>query len=107
MFLPFGSFGDLTTTSRFKATDKTLEQNHNITRAVGDSLGGVVALEHQTHHPELKVRTHGAPIVDLKGAMRPAWNEHTEKDRNLGDLLSMSDSSTHKTIYPKFYDQPN
>ena len=47
MFLPFGSFGDLTTTSIFKATDKALEQNHNITRAVGHILGGVVALELQ------------------------------------------------------------
>ena len=38
--------------------------------------------------------------------MRPTWNKHTERDRNLGDHLSMFDSSTHKTIYPKFYDQP-
>ena len=52
--MPFGSFGDLTTTSRYKAAEKPLTQNPHIKRAVGDSLGGVVALELQKHHPELK-----------------------------------------------------
>ena len=45
--LPFGSFGYLTTTSRYKTEEKALKENPNITRAVGDSLGGVVALELQ------------------------------------------------------------
>ena len=77
-----------------------------MTRAVGDSLGGVVALELQKLHPELKVRTYGVPVVDLKRAIHPTWNKHTERYRNLGDFISMFDSSTHTTIYLKFYDQP-
>ena len=62
--VPFGSFGDITTTSRYKAAEKALTYNPNIERVVGDSLGGSVALELQTHHPELKLRTYGAPVVD-------------------------------------------
>ena len=42
--LPFGSFGDLTTTSRYKAAEKALKENRNIKRRVGDNLGGAVAL---------------------------------------------------------------
>ena len=42
--LPFGSFGDLTTTSRYQAAEKFLQYNPHIKRAVGDSLGGAVAL---------------------------------------------------------------
>ena len=45
--VPCGSFGNITTTSRYKATEKALTLNPNITRAVGDSLGGSVALELQ------------------------------------------------------------
>ena len=104
--LPFGSFGDLTTTTRYKAAEKALKYNPNIQRAVGDSLGGAVALELQKHHPELKVRTYGAPVIDLKGAIQPTWNANTERFRNLGDPISMFDTSAKTTIYPKFYDQP-
>ena len=42
--LPFGLFGDLTTTSGYEAAEKALTYNPNIQRAVGDSLGGAVAL---------------------------------------------------------------
>ena len=103
--LPFGSFGDITTTSRYKAAEKALKDNPNITRAVGDSLGGAVALELQKHHPELKVRTYGAPVVDFKGAVQPNWSANTERYRNFGDPISMFDSSAHTTVYPHFYDQ--
>ena len=61
--LPFGSFGDLKTTSRYKAAEKALKDNPNIKRAVGDSLGGAVAFELLKHHPELKSRTYGAPVI--------------------------------------------
>ena len=103
--VPFGSFCDLTTTSRYKAAEQSLNENPDIKRAVGDSLGGVVALELQTHHPELKVRTYSAPVVDLKGAVQPTWNTNTEIYRNFGDPISMFDSSARTTTYPKIYDQ--
>ena len=102
---PFGFFGDLTTTSIYKAAEKALKYNPDIKRAVGDSLGGVVALELQTHLPELKVRTYSAPVVDLKGAVQPTWNTNTDIYRNLGEPISMFDSSARTTTYPKIYDQ--
>ena len=51
-----------------KQQKKLFEKKSSIEKVVGDSLGGSVALELQKHHPELKVRTYGAPVVDLKGA---------------------------------------
>ena len=99
-FVPFGSFGDITTTSRFKAAEKALTNNPNIKRVVGDSLSGSAALELQKHHPALKVRTYGAPVVDLEGAVQPSRNTDTERYRILGDPVSMFDSSTHTTFYP-------
>ena len=93
------------TTSRYKAVEKALQFNPNSERVVGDSLGGAVSLELQKHHPELKVRTFGAPVVDLKGAIQPTWNANTERYRNVGDPISMFDSSAHTTVYPQLYDQ--
>ena len=79
---------------------KLLTYNPNIARVVGDSLGGSVALELQKHHPELKARTYGAPVVDLNGAVQPTRNTDTERYRNLGDPILMFDSSAHTTFYP-------
>ena len=94
------SSGDITTTSRFKSAEKSLTYNPNFERVVGDSLGGSVALELQKHHPELKARTYGAPVVDLNGAVQPTRNTDTERYRNLGDPILMFDSSAHTTFYP-------
>ena len=94
----------MTTPSRFKAAEKALKYNPIIKRAVGDSLGKAVALELQKHHPELKVRTYVAPVVDLKAAMQPTWTANTERYINFGDSISMFDSSAHTAVYPNFYD---
>ena len=74
-------------------------------RAIGEHLSGYVALELQKHHPDLKVGTYGAPVVDLKGAIQPTWNANTERYRNVGNPISIFDSSAHTTMYGKFYDQ--
>ena len=103
--VPVGSFGDITTTSKYKAAEKALTYNPNIEKVVGDSLGRNVALALQKHHPELRVRTDGAPVVDLKGAVQPSWNTDTERYRNFGDPISMFDFSAHTTFYQQFYDQ--
>ena len=100
-----GSFCDMTITSRYKAAETAFTYNPIIRRAVGDSLGRVVALELQKHHPELKVRTYGAPVVDNNGAVQPTWHANTERYRNCGDAITMLDSSTHTTIYPEVYDR--
>ena len=43
----------------FQNNRKTLKYNPNNKRAVGDNLGGAVALELQKHHPELKSENMG------------------------------------------------
>ena len=88
-----------------KISRKDLKYNPNIKKAVGDSLGGAVALALQKHHPEFKVRTYRAPVVDLKGAIQSTWNANTERYKNFGDTISMFDSSAHTMVYPQFYDQ--
>ena len=87
--MPCGSVGDLTTTSRHKASDK-----HNIKNRFGDSLGGAVALELQNHQLEMNERRYSAPVIDLKGAVQPTWNANTEGYRNLRGQISMFDSPT-------------
>ncbi|MFM7853398.1 MAG: hypothetical protein ACKO96_16135, partial [Flammeovirgaceae bacterium] len=72
--LPFGRFGDISTSSRYITVEKALEEHPNIKLAVGDSLGGSVALELQTRHPELQTRAFGAPVLDLSRAINPNWN---------------------------------
>ena len=85
--------------------EKALRFKPNIKRVVGHSLGGSVALELQKHHPELMSRTYGAPVVDLKGAVQPTWNTKAERDRILGDPISMFDTSANATAYGTLYDQ--
>ena len=41
--VPVGSFGDITTTSKYKAAEKALTYNPNIEKVVGDSLSRNVA----------------------------------------------------------------
>jgi len=47
--LPFSNMGDLTKSERYIEAEKVLKANPNITRAVGYSMGGSVALELQTN----------------------------------------------------------
>ena len=77
--MPCGSVGDLTTTSRHKASDK-----HNIKHGFGDSLAGAVAFKLQNHQLEINERRYSAPVIDLKGAVQPTWNANTEEYQNLG-----------------------
>ena len=65
-----------------------------------------MALEIQKQHPDLKVRSYGAPVVDFKGAMQPTWNANTERYGKLGDPISMFDASAQTTVHPKVYAQP-
>ena len=76
-------WGDLTTTSSFKAAEKALREHPNIKRAVGDSLGGAVALELQKHLPELKVMTYGVAIVKLKKARYSRHGLDIQRDTDM------------------------
>ena len=40
--LPFGLFGDLTTSSRYITAETALQENPNIKRVVGDSQGDLL-----------------------------------------------------------------
>ncbi len=60
--LPFGLTRG---TQRYTDAERVLQANPKIRRVVCHSLGGVVALEMQRDHPELKTRTYGAPVVSL------------------------------------------
>ena len=53
--------------TRYINADKVLKAKPNIITVVGHSLGGSVALKLQMNDPELKSRTYGAPVLDLKG----------------------------------------
>ena len=49
--LPFGAFGDLTTSSRCIAAERTLKAHPNNQIISGNSLSSSVALYLQKHHP--------------------------------------------------------
>ena len=80
---------------------KFQNDNPNMKKVVGDSLGGSLAFEFQMNHPDLQSRADSAPVVDA--AFRP--NANTERCRKFGDPISAFDSSAHTTMHVKFDDQ--
>ena len=58
--VPF--WGDARGAERYQAAEKVLNENPNVKRVVGHSLGGSVALELQKRHKGLASRTYGAPV---------------------------------------------
>jgi len=103
--LPFGSFGDMTTSSIYITAEKALKENPNIKRVVGDSQGGYVALQLQKNHPELMSRTYNSPVFDLKGMMPYSDNSKVERYRNSGDIVSALGTSAHITPGTKYTDK--
>ncbi len=68
----------LKNSTRYQESEKALTPNPNITKVVGHSLGGSVALELQKQYPQLESRTYGAPVFDPAGkdAMRGAVDRY-------------------------------
>ena len=95
--LPLGLFGDLTTSARCIAAEKSLIDKAQIKKNVGHSQGRSVALELQKHNPDLMSRTYNAPVVDLKGLIPHSDNSKVERYRNSGDLVSALDTSALTT----------
>ena len=64
------AWGDLKNSERYQQADKALRANPNITRVVGHSLGGSVALELEKNSKNriTDSRTHGAPAFDPLGS---------------------------------------
>jgi len=99
--VPF--WGDTREAHRYKMAQKALAANPQITRVVGHSLGGAVALEMQKQRPQLKSRTFGAPVWDLWGNDRRNYDmakyrqggpERPERFRSAGDPISFFDASS-------------
>jgi len=91
--VPF--WGDVRKSERYQQADKALKANPKVTRVVGHSLGGAVALEAQKQNPKLASRTYGAPVFDPLGL-----DSKAERYRNVGDPVSIFDRSAKKSIHP-------
>ena len=91
--VPF--WGDVRKSERYQQADRALKANPQVTRVVGHSLGGAVALEAQKRKPGLASRTYGAPVLDPLGL-----DSKAERYRNIGDPVSMLDRSAKKSIHP-------
>ena len=75
---------------------KTLQDNPQVTRVVGHSLGGAVALELQKEFPNLESRTYGAPAFEPTGLER--WQKgNVERFANMYDPVTIFDNSATRT----------
>ena len=90
--VPF--WGSVTRATRYQQAEKALKANPNITRVVGHSLGGSVALELQKNYPRLQSRTYGAPVWDPLGRDGNTADRH----RNWLDPVSMFDRSATRSV---------
>ena len=108
--VPF--WGDVRNATRYEQAEKALKANPNISRVVGHSLGGSVALELQKNYPHLQSRTYGAPVWDPFGLDtqpydqwqrlgKPSWipqPEKIERYRNYLDPVSIFDRSATRSV---------
>ena len=88
-------WGDLRESERYIAAKKAFDVGPPITKVVGHSLGGAVALELMnqakgTEHP-LESTTYGAPVTSISGGNRY---------RNYGDPVSMFDRGANMKWHP-------
>ena len=90
-------FGTTSGAYRYQKADEALKANPDVTRVVGHSLGGAVALELQKNHPNLKSRTYGAPVWDPFGQDR-AMKKNVERYANYADPVAIMDSSAHHSV---------
>ncbi len=75
--------GMTNTTARHRDASRVLNANPQLTRVVGHSLGGAVALQLQKEKPGLQTTTHGAPVVSTNGS--------SERFREAGDPVAALD----------------
>ena len=71
------------TTTRHRDASRVLVANPQLTRVVGHSLGGAVALQLQKENPELQTTTYGAPVASTSGS--------SERFREAGDPVAALD----------------
>ena len=61
--IPF--FGSIKNSTRYNQAKTALDSNHNITKIIGHSLGGSVALEFEKNNPKYQTTTYGAPVLQI------------------------------------------
>ena len=76
-------FGLTNMTQRYHDATLVLNKNPQITKIIGHSLGGAVALELQKQQPSIQTRTYGAPVFSTAGT--------SERFREVGDPVAMFD----------------
>ncbi len=81
-------FGLTSWSQRYKDADRTLQATPHVTRVVGHSLGGAVALELQKTKG-LEATTYGAPVISLTGG---------DRHRQMGDPVSFLDFGAHTSL---------
>lgn len=75
--------GMTNTTARHRDASRVLAANPQLTRVVGHSLGGAVALQLQKEKPELQTTTYGAPVASTDSS--------SERFREAGDPVAALD----------------
>jgi len=83
-------FGTLAYTDRYQEMVQMIDL-YKPTRLVGHSLSGSEILEYQKRHPNMDVKTYGAPVLDLN-FMKISKNRLS----NYFDPISMFDWSAKK-----------
>ena len=87
-------WGDLRQSTRYQAVEKALQENPQVNRVIGHSLGGSVALQlEKDYSNQIKTsRTYGAPVLD-------AWKGgNPERYRHYADPVSILDRSAHMSV---------
>ena len=110
-------FGKVSKSYRYQKADEALKNNPNITRVVGHSLGGAVAVEMTKNHPNLNYRTYGAPVFDPFGLGRLNDNINSlltgEKNKNeryanwLDPVAIMDASAEHSIFFEPGFSGPH
>ena len=92
--VPF--YGDLRQSERYQQAEKVLKENKQITRLIGHSLGGSVALQLEKDYDQVQfTRTYGAPVLDMT---EHEMDPKVERYRNLLDPISVFDNAANISI---------
>ena len=84
-----------TQAERHREASMVLNSNPQLTRVVGHSLGGAVALDLEQRNSKLHSVTYGAPVLNFNPF------SHSERYRHMGDPISGLDWGAESWLPPK------